>query len=123
MKIAIVGSRNFSCPNFVKEKVNNLCENLGRMEKPLTIISGGAKGVDSWAEEIAKNWEGLGVEVKVFSADWDKYGKRAGAIRNQQIVDESTNVLAFWDGKSKGTKITIDMAVKSGKPVNIYVRK
>jgi len=51
--------------------------------------------------------------------DWDKYRKSAGFIRNQQIIDACTFVLAFWDGKSKGTKDTIDKARKAKKPTFI----
>ena len=56
MKLAIVGSRNFKYQNFVKIKISEVCEVLGKVHNPLFIISGGAKGVDSWAEEEAKNW-------------------------------------------------------------------
>jgi uncharacterized phage-like protein YoqJ len=122
MKIAVVGSRDFYCKNFVKEKVDNLCEHLCTMTNPLTIISGGARGVDTWAEEVADTWDGLGVEKKIFKAEWEKFGKRAGYIRNELMIKEATNVIAFWDGKSKGTKHSIDLAIKAGKPIDIYVR-
>lgn len=138
MKIAIIGSREFPCPNFVKEKVGYLCETLGRMETPLTIISGGANGVDTWAEEVAKGWEELGVKILVFKANWQdlshpdaiiktrndgtKYDARAGHRRNKLIIDEATNIIAFWDGTSKGTKHSIDLAIKANKPIDIYVR-
>lgn len=138
MKIAIVGSREFSCPNFVKEKIDKICEALGHMEKPLTIISGGAKGVDTWAEEVAKTWEGLGVETIIFKPNWNdlshpdaviktgrygKYDAMAGKRRNTLIINEADSVLAFWDGKSEGTKDSINKAIVAGKPVNIYIRK
>jgi len=61
--------------------------------------------------------------IITFTPEWDKYGKRAGAIRNQEIVNEADTIIAFWDGQSKGTKITIDMALKAGKPLDLFVRR
>jgi hypothetical protein len=59
----------------------------------------------------------------IFKPDWDKYGKRAGFIRNELIINEADKIIAFWDGESKGTKLSIDLAIKAGKPIDIYVRK
>lgn len=123
MKIAVVGSREFSDIKFAKYKIMqtllfaipDVDENK---EEPI-LISGGARGIDSLAEKVANQYK---VKTKIFSPDWNKYGKRAGAIRNQLIVDRADKIIAFWDGKSKGTKITIDMAIKAGKPVDIYIR-
>ncbi len=122
MKIAVVGSREFASEKFVKRKVDALCKKFGNMNAPLYIISGGARGVDSWAEGVADNWQGLGVEKMIFQANWQRYGKRAGFLRNQLIIDEANYVIAFWDGKSKGTKHSIDLAIKGNKPIDIYVR-
>ena len=80
------------------------------------IVSGGAAGVDRIAEDYAHRHE---LSVLVYHPDWQAHGKAAGAKRNQQIVDRADRVIAFWDGKSKGTKITIDMARRAGKLVEI----
>lgn len=110
MKIAMVGSRNFERYSKVaKYFIDNV--QAGDM-----IISGGAEGIDRTAENIAR---GANMSVCILLPDWNKYGKSAGARRNQQIVDMADKVVAFWDGKSKGTKITIDMARKAGKPLEI----
>jgi len=114
MKIAIVGSREFKDRQLVHDLILDIIRFDG-----WTLISGGANGVDSWAEDIADT---MGWKKMIIKPDWQKYGKRAGAIRNQQIIDVADRVVAFWDGKSKGTKITIDMAIKAGKPVDIYIR-
>lgn len=73
-------------------------------------------GIDKAAETFARQ---RGIETIVFPADWERYGKRAGALRNQQIVDYAHRVVAFWDGKSPGTQITIGMALKKGIPVDV----
>ncbi len=75
----------------------------------ITIISGGAQGADTLAEQFAKEFH---LENKIFKADWNKYGKAAGPIRNEEMVKSSEFVIAFWDYKSKGTKSTIDFAEK-----------
>lgn len=109
MKIAIVGSRKFQSPQLVYSYVSNL-------ENGSIIVSGGATGVDTWAEVAA---ELNGFEVIVFKPEWDKYGKSAGFFRNELIVKECDRLVAFWDGVSKGTKHSIGLAEKAGKPVEV----
>ena len=115
MKIAIVGSRGFSDKDFIQ----GLTYKLIRDGELTEFISGGARGVDTWAQEIAEDFE---LKKTIFKPDWDKYGKQAGYLRNELIVKEADMVLAFWDGKSKGTKHSINLAIKAGKPLNIYIR-
>jgi len=84
---------------------------------PITIISGGARGADSLAEQFAQEYSYV---VKIFHAEWDKYGKSAGYRRNIDIVNNCNLLVAFWDGTSRGTKHSIDIATKQGKPVIIF---
>lgn len=111
MKIAIVGSREFPDMDLVREFVRSLPEDT-------IIISGGARGVDRVAEEEAKK---LAMITEIYPADWQQYGKRAGFLRNKQIVEAADMVQAFWDGKSKGTAHSIRLAKEAGKPVQIRV--
>lgn len=80
------------------------------------VISGGALGVDSMAIDYAKE---VGVKWKEYPAEWTKYGKSAGFIRNTTIVENSTIVLAFWDRKSSGTADTIEKCMKFNKEFHI----
>jgi len=80
------------------------------------IVSGGAKGADTLAEQFAKE---NNLPVKIFKPDWAKYGRGAGPVRNKQIVEYADKVIAFWDGESKGTKSSIDLAEKSGKLLTV----
>lgn len=80
------------------------------------IISGGARGTDKLAERFAKE---NGIPFREYPADWDFYGSRAGPIRNAQIVAASDAIMAFWDGKSRGTQNTILLATKAGKTARI----
>ena len=75
------------------------------------VISGTARGVDQIGELWAKN---NNIPVEKHPADWDKYGKSAGYIRNEEMAKCSDALIAIWDGESKGTKHMLDLAVKHG---------
>lgn len=111
MRIGIVGSREFSRLDLVRARIDDFPGGV-------TVVSGGARGVDLEAERYARE---KGLEVVVCLADWDGLGKKAGFIRNQQIVDESDWVVAFWDGKSRGTADTVKKAKAAGKLVDVVV--
>lgn len=113
MKIAVVGSRAFRN----KLLVDTGMEHIAKKYPKAVIITGGAAGVDTWVEHAAYR---LGLTVEVYPADWQKYGNRAGAVRNREMVKAADVILAFWDGSSKGTKITIDMATNVGKPLKVF---
>lgn len=112
MNIAIIGSRTFSNYELLSVIIKNfLSENNIKVN---SIISGGAKGADSLAEQFALE---NNLEMIIFKPDWKKFGKKAGIIRNTIIIDNSDTVFAFWDGKSSGTKDAINKAEKLGKKV------
>jgi len=106
MPLAIIGSRD--CPAVDIEAYLD--------EVPDAIVSGGAKGAEAHAKYFAQRH---GIKVIEFLPDYAKYGKSAPLVRNKQIIDNCDEVLAFWDGKSRGTKYTIDYAEKMGKPVRV----
>jgi len=98
-RIAIVGSRDFPSQWAVESFVYQL-------PRSWTIVSGGARGVDKWAAQTALHHRR---DLVVYEADWPKHGKAAGFIRNNEIVRNADIVVAFWDGKSKGTKHSIQL--------------
>ena len=102
MKLAIVGSRK--CPAI------DLASYIECM--PDMIISGGAIGVDTLARQYAEQNK---ITIIEFLPEYSKYGRKAPLLRNIQIVENCDSVIAFWDGKSHGTKFTIDYAKKLGK--------
>ena len=108
MKLAIVGSRDFNDYEFLKKKVDELRKQYDIDE----IVSGGARGADSLAERYANEHN---LKLKIFPADWKKYGKSAGYIRNKQIWEYADIGIAFWDGKSPGTKHSIKLSDKLNK--------
>ena len=109
-RIAIVGSRTFPTPKLVERFVVGLPDGA-------VVVSGAARGVDTWAEEAA---EARGIETIVFHADWDGLGRRAGPIRNEKIIAHADRVVAFWDGQSRGTLNTIVLAARAELPIEIF---
>ncbi|MBX3290007.1 MAG: DUF2493 domain-containing protein [Acidobacteria bacterium] len=111
MKVLICGSRTINDPAMISLAIEESGIN------PTHIISGGARGIDRLAGEYAAS---NGIKFTEYLADWDRYGKRAGFMRNYIMVGEAEAVIAVWDGKSTGTKHAIDTAKSSGKPVFVY---
>ncbi len=113
MKLAVVGSRDLI---LIPEKSIEIIYNYVNKYNIAALVSGGAKGADTYAEIVAKK---LGIPVKIFHAEWEKYGKAAGYIRNEQIVEYADGVVAFYYGNkpSKGAKHSINIAISTGKPI------
>lgn len=114
MKIIIAGGRNFNDYKLLSSKLYYYLDNLKTSE--VEIISGACKGADLLGENFAKETD---TKVKRFPADWDKYGKSAGYKRNVQMAEYADALVAFWDGKSKGTKHMIDLAKKEGLKIRV----
>jgi hypothetical protein len=116
LRIIIAGSRDFTNYAVLRHNVVNVLLILSPSGKPnAEIISGTANGADKLGERFAKECE---YPVKRFPANWDLYGKSAGYKRNEQMAIYAKGdygvLIAFWDGKSKGTKHMIDLANKHG---------
>jgi len=112
MKFAIVGSRTFNDYELLKDEVDKLLKECNITE----IVTGGAKGADSLAERYAKE---NNLKLTIFHPEWNKYGKRAGYIRNDKIWQYADIGIAFWDGKSKGTQHSFKLAEKYGKKLKV----
>ena len=106
-KLAVVGSRSITDYSFIKRLLDRKLDSIE------CIISGGARGVDTLAERWANENR---IPIKVFPADWDRWGKRAGYIRNETIIKECDICLAVWDGQSKGTLHSVTLCKKYNKP-------
>jgi hypothetical protein len=85
---------------------------------PITeVVSGGASGVDKLGEQFALL---KGLPCRVFPADWDKFGKIAGKLRNIEMADYADFVIALWDGMSPGTAHMIATGCAKGKPAIVF---
>lgn len=110
MNIAVVGSRDYP----LLERVAELVSQFG---KCVTVVSGGAVGVDSMAEEAARL---AGLATRIFPAHWrvnGLYNPKAGFERNVDIVHAADLILAFWDQESRGTAHTLRLARSIYKPI------
>lgn len=109
VRVAIVGGRN--CANTEKSRI------IAKIPQGCTrIISGGARGIDTLVEEIARE---RGIPFVKILPDYEKYGRNAPLVRNKLIVKEADLVLAFWDFSSRGTASTIAACIEMGVPVEI----
>ena len=107
MKIIIAGSRNYQLSQ-------NDIYMLNKLEYITEVISGGAKGVDYYAEKWAEN---LNFPIKIFPANWKKYGRAAGPIRNKQMAEYADALLLIWDGVSRGSANMKKEMTKLNKPI------
>jgi hypothetical protein len=88
--------------------------------KNITIIQGGAKGADLGAKLFAIKY---GIPMKEYKADWNKYGKSAGPIRNREMLNDSNPDVVIAFPGSNGTKNMIDISKKAGIKVIEIPRK
>jgi len=112
MKVIIAGSRDFND----YEKLVKKCDFYLSNVRDIEIVSGTARGADKLGERYAKE---RCYPIKEFPANWDEYGKSAGSIRNREMADYADALIAFWDGKSRGTKDMIEAAQKKGLRIKV----
>ena len=106
MKLLIVGSRSitdFDLSPYISKDVD-------------TIISGGANGIDTLAEEYA---DVNRLSKYILRPQYNLYGRAAPLRRNEQMVDLADAVLVIWDGRSKGTQHTLKYTQKKNKPITL----
>ena len=115
-KILVAGSRTIG-ENYLRFIFDRIYEYQNMLEEDISIISGGAVGVDSIAIQFAQH---VTVPLEVVLPDWKTHGKSAGYLRNKEMVEKCDVCIIFWDGKSKGTKHTIDLATQHKKELHIY---
>jgi hypothetical protein len=105
MRVIIAGSRTFTNYTKFRARLIHLFSNIPLEQ--VTIISGTARGADQMGEQFAAE---LGLNVERYPAEWDRFGKSAGYRRNEVMAAKADALVAFWDGKSPGTKHMIDLA-------------
>lgn len=112
-RVIVAGGRDF-------DDYPRLCDVLDHILDPGdTIVSGCAKGADSLALVYARQPEN-DYSTEEFPADWEKHGKAAGPIRNQEMSQVADILVAFWDGKSRGTKDMIERMARAKKEIHLY---
>jgi hypothetical protein len=104
LRVVIAGSRDFNHYPLLQEKLDFFLQHYPTTE--IEIVSGTARGADRLGERYAQE---RGISLRKFPADWDRFGKKAGYLRNKQMAEYATHALLFWDGKSPGTKMMIEL--------------
>ncbi len=117
MEIIVAGGREFSNYSLLEETLDKIIQ---QPEQTL-LISGGARGADALGERYAHT---KNISVVRCPADWKRYRKGAGERRNREMArqaaeDDQGALVAFWDGKSRGTGKMIELAKQHG--LKIYI--
>jgi len=114
MKLIVAGSRSWKDEQTVHQCIRQYIDGID----DVTIFCGTAIGPDTFGEQFALDNT---IPIKYFEPDWVKFGRGAGYKRNTEMAVEGTDLLAFWDTKSKGTKQMIDEAVYYNLKTTIIV--
>ena len=121
MNIAVIiaGCRDFSDYEKLKAAADSIIPS--EPNNDITIISGHANGADALGERYAREHK---YNLELFPANWSLYGKAAGPIRNAKMANRANEfdkgvLVAFWDGRSRGTKSMIDIAIEIGLEVHV----
>lgn len=113
MRVIVAGGRDFKDYDLLASELDHFSNFITSC--PI-IVSGCAAGADKLAEKYADEER---LSIRKFPAEWDKYGKSAGYRLNVEMADYAEALVAFWDGKSKGTKHMIDTAINKGLIVKV----
>lgn len=118
-RVIIAGGRDFNNYPGLAKVMDRL---LANVTDEITVVCGMAQGTDRLGERYAKE---RGYAIRYFPADWDNNGRRAGFIRNEQMAQNADALVAFWDGKSRGTKHMIETAQKHKLDIRVkhYTRR
>lgn len=119
-KILVTGSRSFVDKDIVYAVLET---NRVSISMPIILVHGGC---DVGVDEIADSWANFSnVKKEIYKADWDRYGKGAGPIRNKLMVEKSKPdvAIAFWDGKSTGTRNCIEECLNHGVNIHVIIRR
>ena len=114
-RVIIAGSRTFQDYELLKKECDDFLKSKCQTHE-IVIVSGAAQGADRLGEQYARE---RGYAIDSHPADWKKYGKAAGPFRNAEMVNSADALIAFWDGKSRGTEHIIRFSQTKGRETKI----
>ncbi|WP_211232682.1 DUF4326 domain-containing protein [Marinobacterium litorale] len=117
VRCVIAGSRDFNDYALLEKEMVKYLNQVAETTEQITIISGNARGADLLGERFAQEY---GLKLERYPAEWDRYGKRAGYLRNEHMANIVNHAVIFWDGISKGTKHMIDICDKKNIPGVVF---
>lgn len=115
--LAVTGARIFTDYNKFETQLLEYLKEYKAGKLPSKMVAGGAYGADTLAKKFATERKIDFLELK---PDWKLHGKKAGILRNKDIVDAATHVIAFPMGVSSGTRHAIAYAKEKNKPIIVY---
>ena len=121
-RVIIAGSRDFEDFEIAERAIFEAFRNIDIIG-PVRIVSGHCRGADMLGERLAEKY---GLAISLFPAEWSRYGRRAGFIRNSTMASFAGedncrgDLIAFWDGESKGTGMMIGLAKRKGLRVHVF---
>lgn len=124
VRVIVAGTRTFSDYELLRSKLDDFVSKLKQKypDKQAVIITGAAKGADQLGSLYARNHN---IPLKEFPADWNTYGRAAGPIRNQQMLDYALHeipiLIVFWDGESRGTKNMMGIAKRQNVQTEVVL--
>lgn len=114
-KILIAGSREYDNYEEAEAVLDALVkDHVGECD--IVILSGSCRGADMIGERYAEQHR---FEIKRYPADWKRYGRAAGSIRNEEMVRAADMVICFWDGESRGSRSLIKSVERLGKEISV----
>ncbi len=116
-RVIVAGGRDFNDYEYMRSKLNELIIENITFGVHVKIISGMANGADTLAVRYADEMEFTKI---LFPANWKRFPRIAGFLRNEDMLSIATHLVAFWDGESHGTKHMIEIARRNGIPVWVF---
>lgn len=121
IRVLVAGSRTVNpkvdFDNILQQFMDTHVPMLFDISEGVEIVSGGAKGYDSLAEQWAKD---SNIPFVKFPADWNRLVKAAGYVRNVKMGEYADILISFWDQESRGSKHMIEVMERLGKPYIIF---
>jgi len=114
-RVVLAGGRDFADYDLLRTSVLSFLGDKIKTRQ-IVVVSGHARGADSLGERFAAEFS---FSCELHEADWKAHGRAAGIIRNEQMATCSDALVAFWDGRSRGTKSMIDFARLYGLDVRV----
>ena len=112
----IAGSRSFNDYGLLREHCLSILHDKMKTHRVI-IVSGHARGADSLGEKFANEFC---LPFELHPAKWRLLGKAAGMVRNAEMAKCSDELIAFWDGESRGTRHMINFARKRGLDISVF---
>ncbi|MFF3453276.1 SLOG family protein [Streptomyces sp. NPDC002730] len=119
IRLLVTGSRTWTDPDLIQGVIGEVLWLRRLRPRDLLLIHGACpRGADAMADQFARD---IGMSVRRHSADWGTYGKRAGFLRNAEMVRAGADLcFAFIRGGSAGASMTADLAIKAGIPTEVF---